>query len=276
MTRALVWLCVAALSVGCTNGREARHYAAQLAASAGLQRVDIQTRLFHLVAYARFGAVPMLRVYIEGDGHAWTDRFTPSDDPTPWKPLALELAVRDLAPSVAYLGRPCQYVASGSDPACQRHYWTDGRYSEAAIASAHEAVDRLLAASGARSLELVGYSGGGAVAALVAARRHDVVSLRTVAANLDTAAWTAREGLAPLTGSLNPADFSDRLQNIAQIHFAGDADAVVHHSIARSYEGHFRRLDCIRTIVLPSVGHAEGVLPLWPDLLRLPIGCTDK
>jgi hypothetical protein len=44
------------------------------------------------------------------------------------------------------------------------------------------------------------------VASLVAARRHDVVRLVTVAGNLDHLAWTTLHGVSPLTGSLNPAD----------------------------------------------------------------------
>jgi pimeloyl-ACP methyl ester carboxylesterase len=273
VTRVPNWLCLVPVLAACANGRDARPNAERLAASGGLRRLDIQANPFHLVAYARFGAAPVLRIYIEGDGHAWTNRNTPSDDPTPWSPVALEFALRDPAPSVAYLARPCQYVAPGSDPACQPYYWTDGRYAEPAIASANAAVDRLLAESGARAVELVGYSGGGAVAALVAARRHDIVNLLTVAANLDTSAWTAREGLSPLTGSLNPADFPDRLQNIPQLHFMGDDDSVVHTTIARAYASRFRRLHCVRMEIVPSVGHGDGWLAHWPTLPRRPIAC---
>ncbi len=267
-----LWLVL--LVAACANGREARSNAARLAASAGMQRVDIQTRLFHLVAYARFGADPVLHVYIEGDGHAWSTRTRPSDDPTPWSPIALELAIRDPSASVAYLARPCQYIEAGSDPACEPFYWTAGRYAEPAIASADLAVDRLLARSGAQSVALVGYSGGGAVAALVAARRHDVATLRTVAANLDTAAWTSRQSSTPLIGSLNPADYTDRLQFIPQLHFVGGEDSVVGLDITRSYESRFRRLQCIRTEVVSQVGHADGWPARWPALLGQRVACA--
>jgi len=36
-----------------------------------------------------------LRVYIEGDGHAWENRNTPSTDPTPLNPISFQLALAD-------------------------------------------------------------------------------------------------------------------------------------------------------------------------------------
>ncbi len=273
MSRTIGWLCLALALMGCADGRDARTNAARIAASAGLRRMDIDAATFHLVAHARFGSAPVLRVYIEGDGHAWMHRDTPSEDPTPWSPVALALAARDPAPSVAYLARPCQYVTPGSDPNCSVHDWTDGRYAEPVIASTNVAIDRLLVASGARELEVVGFSGGGVVAALVAARRHDVANLRTVAANLDTAAWTARQQLSPLTGSLNPADFAVQLQNIPQMHFVGEDDSVVDTAIVRAFQARFPRVDCVHATIVPAVRHVEGWLEIWPILLRLPVRC---
>ena len=268
-----VWLGLLLLLAACADGRDARPNAERIAAAAGLRRVEIPADPFRLVGYVRFGGAPVLRVYIEGDGHAWARRDLPSDDPTPWSPVALELAARDSAASVAYLGRPCQYVAPGSDPACQVNDWTDGRYAEPVIAGTSRAIDRLVVAGGARGVELIGFSGGGAVAALVAARRHDIVNLRTVAANLDTAAWTSRQGLRPLTGSLNPADAWARLASVPQAHFSGAADSVVASPVLRAYLARFSDQSCIVATVVPGVGHTEGWPAIWPDLLRQPVRC---
>ena len=49
----------------------------------------------------------------------------------------------------------------------------------------NEAIDFLIKKYQAGKIELVGYSGGGAVALLLAVRRHDIVSVRTVAGNLN-------------------------------------------------------------------------------------------
>lgn len=238
-----------------------------------MTRHEIQTPVFRLISFSRFGLSPMLRVYIEGDGHPWARVDRPSDDPTPWYPVGLELAARDPAPSVAYLGRPCQYVAPGSDPYRTLSAWTGARYGEPVIASTNDAIDRLKAASGAISLELVGYSGGGAVAALIAARRNDIVNLRTVAANLDTAFWTARQGVSPLTGSLNPADFTDRLQYLPQIHFSGVNDNIVETAVFRSFAARFGRVDCLNLMIAKNIGHRDGWLHFWHELLEVPVRC---
>ena len=132
--------CMFLLLAACADGRDARPNADRIAASGGLTRMELSTRPFRLVGYVRFAAVPVLRVYIEGDGHAWASPDRPSDDPTPWAPVALALAARDPSASVAYLGRPCQYVALGSDPTCEAYFWTDGRYHESVIASMNAAI----------------------------------------------------------------------------------------------------------------------------------------
>ena len=275
MTRALAGLLCLAFALGaCADGRDARSHAARIAAAAGLNRMEIRAGTFDLVAYARFGAAPVLRVYIEGDGHAWASRDMPSEDPTPWTPVALELAAMDPAASVAYLARPCQYGVPGSALGCDAVYWTVGRYGEAVVAGMNTAVDRLLALSGARSLELVGFSGGGSVAALIAARRRDVASLRTVATNLDTKAWTERLGLSPLTESQNPAAFADRLQDIPQMHFGGAMDSVVDAAILQAFVARFAVRSCVNSELIAGVGHAEGWPAVWPVLLRRPVRCA--
>jgi len=51
-------------------------------------------------------------------------------------------------------------------------------------------------------IQLIGYSGGGATAALIAARRDDISRLITVAGNLDHDKWTQLHTITPLTHSL--------------------------------------------------------------------------
>ena len=94
-------------------------------------------------------------------------------------------AVAGPAPNVAYLARPCQFMPMDRNPQCAVPYWTGKRYTPEVIASMNDAVDRLVARVPGQPVNLIGYSGGGAVAVLIAARRHDVATLRTVAGNLD-------------------------------------------------------------------------------------------
>ncbi len=178
---------------------------------------------------------PVLTVYIEGDGRAWLNRTTPSDDPTPERPVALRLAVADSAPNVAYLARPCQYIDNRPRTACDARYWTSHRFAPEVIEALSTAIDSLKSRSGSRQIELIGYSGGGAAAALIAARRTAVARLITVAANLDLVLWTRTLNVDAMPGSLDPALEANRAASIPQYHLAGRDDETVPPQVVRSY-----------------------------------------
>lgn len=218
--------------VGCTlaAGPEAiRDRADGIAAAAGFVRTYIPAGRFDLIAYRRDGNGPgqTLVVYIEGDGRAWRSRRRVSADPSPADPFALELAVRDPAPRVVYLARPCQFTTAATGRGCAPTYWAHRRFSPEVIDAMGDAIDREKRHAGARRVHLVGYSGGGVVAALLAARRTDIASLVTVAAPLDLAAWTAHHDLTRLDGSLDPAIEAAGIEAVPQIHLAGAEDKVV-------------------------------------------------
>lgn len=168
-----------------------------------------------------------LTVYIEGDGAEWRGKFEPPADPTPDNPLALRLALRDPGAQVAYLGRPCQYLDADALAQCPSVLWQRARYGEHAVTIMSAALDVLLLTANVQRLRLVGYSGGGAIAALLAAHRTDVSCLVTVAAPLDTDTWAQAIEIAPLTDSLNPLALAPRLASLAQTHIAGADDRVV-------------------------------------------------
>lgn len=88
-----------------------------------------------------------------------------------------------------------------------------------------ELLDRLKAATGTERLVLVGYSGGGVVAALLAARRTDVERLITVAAPLPVAEWASLHRLTPLAGSLDPDSVVARASEA--VHLVGAEDDIV-------------------------------------------------
>ncbi|MCK4507345.1 MAG: hypothetical protein KAU27_02315, partial [Desulfuromonadales bacterium] len=173
-------------------------YAAdRLAYEKGWLRLDIDAPPFFLKAYLPLELLQenlsddkILTVYLEGDGYAWRSRSRPSTDPTPIDPVGLRLALRHPDEQVVYLARPCQFISQEEAQSCETRYWTDHRFSPEVIDSSSRAISELMNMTASKSLRLIGYSGGGAVAALVAAKRDDVVQLITVAGNLDHARWT--------------------------------------------------------------------------------------
>ena len=247
-------------------------HADDIASQAGLQRQEIAAGPFVLTAYARLSTPGQpLMVYLEGDGRAWLGRTVVSPDPTPRQAVGLQLATRDPAANVLYLARPCQFTPMARNPQCQSRYWTDLRYAPEVI----EAIDAALSSYVARlhpsRLDLVGYSGGGAVAVLVAARRHDVASLRTVAGNLDQVAVNAWHQVSPMPGSLNPIDVAAQVARLPQLHFSGADDSVVPTAIARGFVA--QAAPCAALHVIPAMGHEGDWAALWPTLLQSPLPC---
>lgn len=252
--------------------QERRAVADELALKQGWQAELIAAEPFALVAYlpGLVAKADTLTVYIEGDGLAWLNGATPSSDPTPRQPLALKLALAQAAGNAAYLARPCQFRAESETTHCSQTYWTNKRFAPEVIAATDTAVDVLKARFGASYIQLVGYSGGGAVAALVAARRHDVVLLVTVAGNLDTQAWTRLHRISPLTGSLNPADARAQLSQIRQVHFSGQSDQVVPPAMAEAFAAGFSLAQRPDVRIMKSYDHsccwADNWTFLWKSI----------
>ncbi len=258
---------------GCTGlSLESRlQYADTLAASKLWRRLIIRTDSFDLVAYVprQFPASNTLSIYIEGDGLAWVSSTRLSANPTPRRPTGLELALRHPQATVAYLARPCQYVINAEMRGCNKIYWSSHRFAQEVVTTTDQAVDNLKQRFNAKELILVGYSGGAAVAALVAARRNDVVQLITVAGNLDHKAWTRQKRLTPLRGSLNPADYWRALLNIPQLHFIGARDSVIGRDVTESYLDRFPANRRPHIKIVEGFDHICCWVKRWPELLSL-------
>lgn len=216
------------------------------------QQQLIKGDVFDLIAVTPQQQQPhsQLVIYLEGDGLAWVNRTQISSDPTPINPIALQLALAHQGKNAAYLARPCQYVmdksaatenavVNSSSPNCTPNAWTNGRFSEAATQATNTAITRLKQQAQAQTLVLVGYSGGAALALLVAARRDDVQHIITVAGNLDHQAWTQLHKITPLTDSLNPTNYRPALQAIPQTHFVGEDDKNTPPQLAEEFLNRF-------------------------------------
>ena len=209
----------------------------------------------------------VLSVYIEGDGFAWKNRYTVSDDPTPKNPITLSLALQDNNPNVFYLPRPCQFT-NGNDAKCKPRYWTTHRYCEKIIDAMDKAVSYVKQIVCANSIKLTGFSGGGTVAVLLGARRDDVVKIITISANLDHVKWTKLHNITPLYGSLNAADFAQAVQNINQIHFVGENDNNVSKAVIMNYYNRMSNNSMTNIVVINDFTHSCCWVDKWQQLLK--------
>jgi pimeloyl-ACP methyl ester carboxylesterase len=249
----------------CTGSRQALW--ADLTEGGGWRRDIVPAGQFDLAAaFPPTLAGEVLTVYLEGDGLAYVRPRQPALDPTPDDPIALRLALAD-PKSSAWLGRPCQYTLPDHGRGCGEAYWTGSRYAPEVVDGMNSALDALKARTGAHRLILAGYSGGGALAVLIAARRTDVTAVVTVAANLDLAYWTSRDGLAPLRGSLDPADVAAALGTVPQLHFTGGRDVTTGTDVIRSYLHRLPAGAPARLIEIADFDHSCCWAKNWPNLV---------
>jgi len=207
-----------------------------LATQSGLERSKVRAEGFNLLVFDNIrnvdaGASPgtnygdVLHVYLEGDGSPWMYRTIIMPDPTPRNPLMLRLMSYDSKPAV-YVGRPC-YNGHAYDKGCNNSLWTSARYSEQVIRSMASAIRALSERHNARQLWLMGHSGGGALAMLLAEKLPKVSRIVTLAGNLDTDAWTAHHRYTPLYSSVNPARAPTLRSSVWQWHLIGGRDTVI-------------------------------------------------
>ncbi|MGQ7843149.1 alpha/beta fold hydrolase [Granulosicoccus sp. 3-233] len=247
----------------------------ELAQSQGFERSELLAEGYRLLVYdnarARSDArarrssadSAILHVYLEGDGSPWTHRTIVMADPTPRRPLMLRLMKLDREAAV-YLGRPC-YNGTSSDDGCDSSLWTSGRYSRTVIDSMASGLRVLAHRYGASELWLMGHSGGGALAMLLARENPMVTRVVTIAGNLNTRAWTAHHGYTPLYSSINPADLPPIRDEVWQWHFLGGQDAVIPPPLVRRF---IMQQPQASGFLMKQFSHGCCWHLLWPRMLK--------
>lgn len=205
-----------------------------------------------------------LRVYIEGDGRAWITRSQPSLDPTPHNLFIAQFAIDDPQPSV-YLGRPCQFSTNQN---CTVSLWTSARFGTDVLTTMHLALDQLRTKYQNTEFELVGYSGGAAIALLLAAQRDDVKQVQTIAGNLSPALWAQFHNLTVLSGSQDPMEYAEKLQSVKQRHFVGSLDKNISLELFSIYIKKLSPIPrCIELVEVQHADHSKG----WDNVLKMEI-----
>jgi pimeloyl-ACP methyl ester carboxylesterase len=237
-----------------------------MAADYGFDRSQVLGQGFQHIVYSRESELDFqtVHVYVEGDGRPWLNGRYIADDPTPLKPLALTLANRD-AQNTIYLGRPC-YLGLYGSPECDEQYWTSARYAPEVVDSMVVALQTILSERNSRQVVLIGYSGGGSLAMLMADKLLELgiqlTTVVTVAANLDTDGWTLSHGYLPLDNSLNPM-LQNYSKHFKHLHFIGQNDKNVYLDSSAQ----FVRRHGGQRMVFANFDHSCCWLSQWPELL---------
>jgi hypothetical protein len=196
-----------------------------------------------------------LTVFIEGDGRPWLNNTAIAKDPTPHALLAYAL-FREINTNSIYLGRPCYFQTV--DSRCDFRYWTSHRYSHDVIDSMIAVVNEYLQKNHYSSVTLVGYSGGGVIATMMACGINAKTLLYTLSANLSVNDWTQLHHYAALEGSQDPYLHFEPCNLVAAKHFVGSADDNVPSYITEKFTQKFGH----DLVLVESADHANW-LRFW-------------
>ncbi len=260
---------------GCSTLPERTNQANMIAINAGMQLQEINTGSFILTSYAKIkDKNAPVTIYIEGDGFARANYGRLSVNPTPKDAFTLHLAALDPAANVIYIARPCQYTNPKKDKLCQPKYWSGSRFSQIVVDSVNKAISHYSQQFTNPQINLVGYSGGAAIAVLVAARRNDINTLRTVAGNLNHVAVNKYHNVNNLDDSLNPIDVAEKLASLPQYHFAGTADEIIPLSVIEEFAKKSENGNsCVKVSSVNGATHSSGWQENWSKLLAQPVSC---
>ena len=252
----LVLFIIASINFGCSSTSIFVKQAEQFSfATEIVQGCDFQHAVMR-----KPGKGNTLHVYIEGDGSPWIMERWIATDPTPVKMIMPTLMALDPAPAL-FLGRPCYFQTD--DTQCNERWWTSARYGEKITESLNCALNGSMEQF--ESVWLIGHSGGGALAMLMAAQRDDVKKIITLAGNLDIEAWTKAHKYSPLSESHNPANLAALPSYIEQLHFIAAQDDRI---TANMIKVTIKKQPGSRLIVMDDLDHSCCWEQVWTDILK--------
>ena len=249
-------LTVGLLTIGACAVNEVlrEQVAMRLASPAWMVKRPVEADPYLLTAFERMHEREQpATLYIEGDGEAHELKGK-LFNPTPHNPVGLHLASMDKSTNLAYLARPCQYTGLlDHDAECSEDEWHGTKYSSATIQAYQGVMNNIKARYGVNSFHLVGYNGGATLAAILAAERKDVLSLRTVAGRFDMQA---------LGSSVNA------LRSTPQHHFIGGQDVITPPAELHNYLQALGDTECADYTLIQENEHEKGWVNKWPELLK--------
>lgn len=234
------------------------------------QKVLVKGGDFWITTYQKITNIHKPYVfYIEGDGAAFNGKYRVSRNPTPRRQMLIKLAAMDDRPNVVYIGRPCQYTPPHLNPKCNMQYWTDKRLSDDSVQSMNDVINKI---NNRNKFSLVGFSGGGGIAVLIAARNYMTKDIITISGNLDHVAFTTHHNVTPMIGSLNPIDYTKQVSHIPQLHISGGKDTIIPPFIADKFVQKASN-SCVKQQIFKDISHNHGWNKVWEYVFSQPIRC---
>ena len=127
-----------------------------------------------------------------------------------------------------------------------------------------QALKRIASEQGYAHVVLIGYSGGGTLAMLLAEQVPNVVAVVTIAGNLDPDEWARHHDYSPLWTSLNPSSRTPLPPAIFQLHVAAENDGIVPAEMVLRAAAHQHDPEIM---LVPGADHACCWLEMWPSVL---------
>ena len=200
---------------------------------------------------------------MEGDGITWVNFRYPAKNPNSKMLIALQLMTLDSHKSI-YINRPC-YGYAEMPSSCDTDNWTFGRYSSAVVASLNQAIDQALKRLKAQDIVLIGHSGGGTLAMLLAQQRQDVKAVITLAANLDHNAWSREMGYVPLHNSEDLQSYPHLPVEVQRFHYAAAKDKYVPAELVAAAAA---QDPWAKFFLMENFDHHCCWQKIWPKVLR--------
>jgi len=202
-----------------------------------------------------------LKIYIEGDGRPWIGGKHISKDPSSNALMMFDL-LQQTEGDRLYLGRPCYFKTN--DEHCHFNYWTSHRYSKEVVESMAQVIQQTMQLSNYKHAVIIGHSGGGVIATLLACILDFTPDIITLAANLDIDRWAEIHKWSPLTGSLNPSNLSSECKIENAFHFYGGKDKNVTLESVQS----FFSTGNANFVLLPDATHNNWPL-FWEKIKQI-------
>lgn len=274
-----------ALLTGCGWGTDLNQQTANhIARPAFMVERNIPAGQFNIPAWERMhDRYDVATVYIEGDADMDPEHLNSKiktngffgADASPDNPVGLHLASRDLSRNLGYLARPCQYMKYAEKKGCDPKYWNEDRFAPEVIEAYNAALNDMAARWDITKFHLVGFGGGANIAAVLAGTRDDVLTLRTVAGDLNPRFVDNVKNITPVSSNAVLAvDYGATLSKVPQHHFIGAADDIVTPGTYHSYRQAIGLTDCMHYSLIQDADHTRGWVNIWPELLKAEPQCA--